>query len=536
MPEIRLENRYLEQDPSNLREKTALLSRPGTTPLATFGNGPIRGTYSKDGLMSSDLFVVSGPSLFRYNTAGTKTQITGTIFGSGNPSIAWMKGIGYERLFIADSLALQYYDGGSHAVGTLTLSGGSITNQVITIDGVYYTWSNVGGFSVNDNGTSSHPWKALLGASDAVSLQNMANLLNFAGVPGVNFSPGLTAPAAHVTATAPQASATGTFTLAGGPITNQVIQVGTIWYTWSAAVDDNTPNGTSSTPYKAALGSTDAQSLANMAKLLNFTGTPGVDFSSAIVGPNPYVTATSTATTLVVTASTAGTVGNSVATAVFSGAFLTVGAATLAGGGAATTLVVTSNSVYADGNAITTTVVSGSFLAWGGGTLSGGNVHALKSVAYPGQFGPLALASVSSYLLASEAGTQIFYWLNPGAVVIDPLDFASKESNPDNILDMVTVGDQVVICGNGSTENWYASGNFDAPFLPIEGRVYQRGAIQGTLVRVKDSVVLIADDMIVYAIGYQFGNTAQWGVHRISDHGIEERIRTELRSEDGDPA
>ena len=49
-PEVKLVNRFLEVAPTNLRERIALLSRPGTNQLDAFGSGPIRGNYSKPGL------------------------------------------------------------------------------------------------------------------------------------------------------------------------------------------------------------------------------------------------------------------------------------------------------------------------------------------------------------------------------------------------------------------------------------------------------------------------------------------------------
>lgn len=402
-PEIRLENRYVEVNPGNLREHSGLLARPGSLSLRQFAsNGFIRGTYWKPGMFNNDLFVVSGPNFYRYATDGTLQTIPGTISGLKNPYVTWQKGIGYERLFIADGSNLQYYN--THAMGTLTLSGGPITNQVITIAGVYYSWS--------------------------------------------------------------------------------------------ATVNAGTPAGTIGAPYLALLGSggvsqaaNDQASLLSMERLLNFNGISGYDYSST-VPRNTLVTATATATTLVLTAI----------------------------------------QDLAGGNTITTTVSSGSFLAWGAATLTGGGNQALQLVPTPSPSEVIkSLASSHSYVLASVGFTQKIYFINPGEVTIQALDFMSKESNPDNVVDMHAVGDNIYVSGEGSTENWYATGDFNLPFAPQEGRVYRRGTIEGTTVVVDDSLILVGDDGIVYEIGYQYGGSAAWGVHRISTNGIEERIRTQMR-------
>lgn len=402
-PEVRLENRFMEKNPTNQREGVGLLTRPGSDLLAVFnsdGLGGNRANFTLKGLFNNDLFVCEGPNLYRYSLDGTKIHILGLLNPGGTITHGWMKGIGYEYLFIADGLLLQFYAGGTHASGTLTGTAGT-----------------------------------------------------------------------------------------------SVIRIGDTYYSWNAAVDTNAPNGSAAHPWLANPGS---DPLLAMAKLLNFDGVRGVDFSTNLAGPNPQVTAAVT------------------------------------GGPPATALVVTAITDRSTGNGIVTTVVSGAVM-WGSGTLTGGGTHVLQGVEVPDGQGVRSLTSLSGYVLASIALSQKFYWINPGEVVIDPLNFAEKEANPDNIVDMVTIGDQAIICGEGSTENWYASGDFNAPFLPVEGRVYRRGIQAGTAVAVKDSLFLVGDDGIVYSIGYAFGGTSNYGVHRISTHAIEERIRVQLRREQGLP-
>lgn len=405
-PEIVLQNRYLEKDPSNLVENSTLIARAGSDSLVQCAGGNIRGHFSKQGMLNSDLFVTSGHSFWRIaSTTGIATQITGTIAGDGFPYVTWMKGIGYEFLFISDGNSLQYFT--EHAMGTATLSGNVQEGMVLDINGVYYGWS--------------------------------------------------------------------------------------------ATVDHGAPAGTVTNPYWALLASggvstaaNNEQSLANFAAAINFSGDPGT-YSAAITGPNTVVTATSSETLIVLTAIDNTTAGNAITTSV-----------TVSGSGA---------------------------IAFGATTLTGGGGTALNTVTGLGAGEvPKALCTLDSFVLISVGNSQKFYWLEPGTTTIDPLNFASKESNPDNILDMLTVGDQALLMGNGSTESWYATGVFATPFAPVEGRVYQRGVIEGTPTLVGDSVCLVGNDGVVYMIGALAGN---YGVHRVSTNGIEERIRTQLRLEQG---
>jgi hypothetical protein len=202
--EIVLQNRYLEKDPSNTVEKTTLISRAGSNTLGQCAGGTDRGNFAKEGMFGGDLFKVSGHNLWRINkTTQVATQITGTIAGDGNPYFTWMKGIGYEFLFVSDGTALQYFS--EHARGTLTLTGNIQEGFIVVIGGVYYGWSATVDAGT-PNGTLANPYKALLAsggvstaANNTQSLANMAALLNFSGVVG-QYSAAVTGPSTVVTA------------------------------------------------------------------------------------------------------------------------------------------------------------------------------------------------------------------------------------------------------------------------------------------------------------------------------------------------
>lgn len=279
---------------------------------------------------------------------------------------------------------------------------------------------------------------------------------------------------------------TNTLTKSGAINTSDLIDIGGTYYGWNSSVDNNSPDGSAAHPWLAPPGTDPMTALANM---LNFIGTPGVNFSTALRSANTEVTAAA------------------------------------AGGPPASTVTVTSISDLASANSIMTTV-SGPSLSWATGTLTGAGTHALQGVYVPTGEPINALCTLSGYVLASVAGKAKIFFLNPGDTVIDTLNFFTKESNPDAVVDLLTVGDTFLAVGTGSIETWYATGDLNAPFAPIEGRTEARGIIDGTLVLVKDIPHLVGDDGIVYQ--YQQGQMT-----RVSNNGIEERIREQLRSEAG---
>jgi hypothetical protein len=124
----------------------------------------------------------------------------------------------------------------------------------------------------------------------------------------------------------------------------------------------------------------------------------------------------------------------------------------------------------------------------------------------------------NGFVLAAVAGKDRFYWLQPGSLQFQPLDFATAERFPDKILQIRVVGDEFWLLGEKSVEVWRATGDGAAPFQRIEGRAFNFGVYGGTAVRMKDtSVVLVADDGTVFSIA---GNPSA-----ISNPAIAEKTR-----------
>jgi len=388
MPEIKLINRFLENNPSNVVDGVALLSRPGTIDLNAFGEGPIRNTFSQEGTFNGDAFIVSGNQLFRYTKAGVKTNIPGNIDNS--PSTPSMAGTD-EYLFIADGSTLQFFDGvGSRATAILTGTGAVSNGETVTLNGFVYTFNTVLG------GAGS----VLIGSSLEESLQNLADAVN---------------------------SIPETIGVAYG--------LGTLPNTFILC-----------------------------------------DFNPKIVGAGPNYT-------LTFYARFGGIVGNAYTT--------------------------------------TETMVNATF---GGATMSGGAALALSGIPTPDDVAIVSLCVLGGFLLCLVANSQVIYFIRPGETLIDPLDFFSSESLPDEGVNLTTIGDQFWCFNKQSTDAFYLSGDGDAPFAQFQGRSFTKGALEGTVVRLDPEVAVVGHDGIVYAVG---GN----GQERISNHGIEERIRKARKQE-----
>ena len=121
--------------------------------------------------------------------------------------------------------------------------------------------------------------------------------------------------------------------------------------------------------------------------------------------------------------------------------------------------------------------------------------------------------------------TQRFYWTEPlalmlgtgGAVVINGVDYASAESEPDKLVDALPMEDALVIGGTATIEFWSKTGDVDLPYVPSTGRVFQKGVkATGCMVTFDNSFAWVSPENIVY----RAGNVPE----RVSDAGIEEII------------
>lgn len=154
-----------------------------------------------------------------------------------------------------------------------------------------------------------------------------------------------------------------------------------------------------------------------------------------------------------------------------------------------------------------------------GGAAYSYNGSNLAAIATPDSFAVTAVTFIAGLFVFARAGSHKFYWSSVlDARTIDALDFASAENAPDELRDIVRVGDSLLLCGSASIETWIPTGELNLPFSRVVQRLYGKGVIAtDCAVEVDNSLLFIGNDGMVYRLG----DVPQ----RISDHGLEERIR-----------
>ncbi len=164
------------------------------------------------------------------------------------------------------------------------------------------------------------------------------------------------------------------------------------------------------------------------------------------------------------------------------------------------------------------------FIADGNNLLYTDGVAALAPITVPDGLGIASIDVIAGYVICVAAQSDKFFWVEPGGITIDPLNFATAERLPDWVTNVRAVGDQFWLLGQKTNEVWYLSGDPLSPMQRAQGRTFDQGVWGGTAVRVNDVVMVVGNDGVVMKIA--------GGPQPVSTPGITERIRKAIKIQD----
>lgn len=150
----------------------------------------------------------------------------------------------------------------------------------------------------------------------------------------------------------------------------------------------------------------------------------------------------------------------------------------------------------------------------------------LADIAFPDDADVTAVAFLGGYHFFIKSGTHTFYWgASLDARTIDGLDFASAESEPDELLDVYVVNDSLWFMGKESVEAWQLTGDADQVVARIEGLLLKKGIIAtGCACEADNSLFWWGHDNMIY-------RGAQGVPQRVSDNTIEEILAASVEKD-----
>jgi Phage stabilisation protein len=131
---------------------------------------------------------------------------------------------------------------------------------------------------------------------------------------------------------------------------------------------------------------------------------------------------------------------------------------------------------------------------------------------------------LDGYFVFNEPDSQKF-WVTSllDGTSIDPLDFASAEGYPDNVIALIVDHREIFLFGNNSVEVWYDAGTPDFPLARIQGAFMEVGcAAAYSVAKLDNSVFWLGSDARGRGIVYRANG---YTPARISTNAVEYAIQ-----------
>lgn len=150
--------------------------------------------------------------------------------------------------------------------------------------------------------------------------------------------------------------------------------------------------------------------------------------------------------------------------------------------------------------------------------------NVLAAIVDPAFYGSVRVRYLNGRFLFIRPNTQQFYWSAiDDATTYDPLDFASAESSPDNLISIEISHDEAWLFGPLSIEVWTGATSGDSAFVKNPSASIENGSVSPfAIVKADNTIYWIGRDQngaaVVYrAQGYTPG--------RVSNHAIEQALQ-----------
>jgi len=150
---------------------------------------------------------------------------------------------------------------------------------------------------------------------------------------------------------------------------------------------------------------------------------------------------------------------------------------------------------------------------------SDGNVVTAETFPDSGNAGATSVAFLDGYWMASEAGSDAFYYQIPASTTWSPLQFASAESAPDKLVCIRAVDGIAWLLGESTLEGWRLTGSASDPLAKAGGLKFDIGC------KTKNAAVNCQGVLIFVDQNNSVRMTSGGQPELISDNTVAEQIR-----------
>jgi hypothetical protein len=158
------------------------------------------------------------------------------------------------------------------------------------------------------------------------------------------------------------------------------------------------------------------------------------------------------------------------------------------------------------------------------GYIYNANTDVFAQITDPDFFGAVGVGFIDGYFVYNQPNSQKF-WVTSlyDGTSVDPLDFASAEGSPDNLVTLIVDHREVWLFGTNSVEVWYNAGLPDFPLARIQGAFNEIGCQAAySVAKLDNALFWLGKDARGNGIVYRSkGYTGE----RVSTHAVEWQIQ-----------
>jgi hypothetical protein len=143
----------------------------------------------------------------------------------------------------------------------------------------------------------------------------------------------------------------------------------------------------------------------------------------------------------------------------------------------------------------------------------------VKEITAEGFYPANTVTYQDGYFIFNRKDTGQFFLSNLLDVSFDPLNFATAEGQPDNLVAVLSDHREVFMFGSETIEVWYNSGAADFPLERNQGAFIEKGCgARYTVAKQNNTIYFVGSDLMVYQMS---GYTPI----RISSHAVEQTLK-----------
>ena len=158
------------------------------------------------------------------------------------------------------------------------------------------------------------------------------------------------------------------------------------------------------------------------------------------------------------------------------------------------------------------------------GYIYNANTAVFAQITDPDFPGAVTVGYLDGFFVFTEPNSQRF-WVTSllDGTAVDPLDFASAEGSPDNVVSLIIDHREIWVFGTNSLEVWYNAGTSGFPLARIQGAFMELGcAAPHSVAKMDNSIFWLGQD--ARGTGIVYRGTGYSGT-RISTHAVEHVIQ-----------